>query len=251
MISSLFLSLPFIAVALMYGFKDVQWSKKNAQHTFIPFSLGSFLLYSYVALSSLLTGTHLYFSYLAVAYIFLTWAVGFYLDLSQLKKQQKKTKQMMNQTGIICCYVVLLVFFSYLLSMGNIKAFSINTACFMLFPLSSYMANKVSLRLTIYYLLLLIISCFFMAIPTFIDILYVTTIFYIIIVLEVEGQAVYGINGSLILGASLALWTVTVPETSGQLLFLLLACISIVLFFFWPVLQGAYCQWAKRIGTTE
>ncbi|MED4127501.1 MULTISPECIES: hypothetical protein [Shouchella] len=251
MISSLFLSLPFIAVALMYGFKDLQWSKKNPQDTFIPFSLGTFLLYGYIALSSLVMGTHLYFSYLAIAYIFLTWAVGFYLDLSQLKRHQKKTKQTINQTGMICCYVVILVFFSYLLSMGNIKVFSVNTACFILFPLASYMANKIPFRLTIYYLTLLLIGCFFMTLPTFIDILYVTTIFYIIIVLEVEGQAIYGINGSLILGASLALWTVTVPGTSGQLLFLSLASISIVLFLIWPMLQGAYSQWTKKIGSTE
>ncbi len=130
--------------------------------------------------------------------------------------------------------------------MGNIKVFSVNTACFILFPLASYMANKIPFRLTIYYLTLLLIGCFFMTLPTFIDILYVTTIFYIIIVLEVEGQAIYGINGSLILGASLALWTVTVPGTSGQLLFLSLASISIVLFLIWPMLQGAYSQWTKK-----
>ncbi|MFB4210943.1 hypothetical protein ACE1TH_03410 [Shouchella sp. JSM 1781072] len=245
MIPVLFLSLPIIAVALMYGFHDMRWHEHKKPYA-VPFSLGAFILYAYLALSSLLVGRHFFFSYIAMGYMMVSWALGFYLDVSQKKFYLKTVKQAILKNGVIVSYLLALGFFSYLLASGEGKSFFIVSLLFLVFPISAYFANKVPYRLMMYFIVLAVIGCFFIVTPTFIDVLYLLTIIYIAIVLEVEDQASYGFNGSFVLGAIIAFWAVAVPEEPVQIMFLILGLAGLTVFIFWPLMKIAIGKWLKQ-----
>ncbi|WP_054708486.1 hypothetical protein [Bacillus sp. JCM 19041] len=248
----LFFMLPLIAIVLKTGFADASWTTVIRGKE-LPYSLGAFILFSYSLLCGYVASENIFFSYAALLYATGIWAIGFYCDKNgyftkQLFKIKHPAMIMMGTTAAIFSWYIL--WSSEALGVLNLITTSLSL---LVFPVVCKVANEKPLRLWKLSLFFLIISCFFIEVPAFTDLLYAVTVLYIVFVLEGEGQASFGVNGALLVGTMMAIWFVSVINTSVHLLLILLVIVFFAILFFKKTrgLQLPFFRWIEEFGLRD
>ncbi|WP_078391675.1 hypothetical protein [Shouchella patagoniensis] len=249
---ALFLMLPLIAIVLMAGFADATWTAMSKGKE-LPYSLGAFILFSYSVLCGYVASENIFFSYAALFYATVIWTIGFYCDKNDCFAMQPfKIKHpvmiVMGTTAALFSWYIL--WRSETLGIINLAT---TILVFLVFPLVCKVANEKPLRLWKVSLLFLIMSCFFIEVPAFTDVLYGVTVLYIVFVLEGEGQASFGINGALLVGTMMAIWFVSVINTPVYLLLVLLVFAYMGMLFFKKTrgLQMPFFRWIENLGLRD
>ncbi|KGA97889.1 hypothetical protein AJ85_14765 [Alkalihalobacillus alcalophilus ATCC 27647 = CGMCC 1.3604] len=217
--------LPIIALLSMYAFLSAGWTVRNYEGKQVPYSLGVLVVFAYALVIDYFNLDLMALSTWALIYVLIIWGIGFIDDLygqnspkgikghiNYLIKHKKPTTGILKIVGTIAASLYMTIFFEPETTFIMIRYFLL----LLLFP---HVMNALDTRplrvwkVSLFFWFVLLLAGF---IPSFLIVIYIVTVFYLLLVLEGHRIAMLGDNGATVIGSILALWTITVASPIVQ-----------------------------------
>ncbi|WP_100404741.1 hypothetical protein [Bacillus solitudinis] len=209
----LILLLPIMALLSMYAFRCAQWTTQNYERQQIPYSLGVLVVFAYAVLCAFPPILSPAFSYGAMGYVFGIWLIGFLDDrfgqvypkglkghFYYVFNEKKLTTGILKVVGTILIAILFILYYQPNSVVDGVR-------CFLLLTWMPHVANLFDtrpLRVWKMSLLFLIVLTLIVGLPSFLTLIYVLVVFYLLFVLEGHRKAMLGDNGATTIGAIFA-----------------------------------------------
>lgn len=217
MVLLVLLTLPVIAYVTMVGFVRLNWMTLNYEKEQVPYSLGVFILYTYIAFAFLSPIFTPVFSIISFIYVMGVWATGLLDDLygeKETKGLKGHVKQFLRK-GIISTGLLKLigtVVFTTILLLYLQPTFWYEWLRYgLILLLTPHVMNLFDTRPLRVWKVSLLYGAFFLPLlemmPFFIY-LFLLSFFFVFYVMEGHKVAMLGDNGATLIGAILGLLTI-------------------------------------------